>query len=224
MCRRVNRVDATDVRPGSHRWAVTAQRAVDTMLTPSTRVDLWHAPREHPRRMAPASSTRQEHAETVGTQRRWREQDSTPLNRIVAGQQCRALRARRGSRRFVASGGCVVARLWLWPSRLPAMGWSVPVGHRSLCSACGPVGQHGGGGLPREPWIVAFEHERQTSEISCPPRDGGHLNGVEDRTRWSCCTRGARDWTCRNGTRRCACGSLVPVEPGPPRRSRPGGR
>jgi hypothetical protein len=27
---------------------------------------------------------------------------------------------------------------------------------RSLCSAVEPVGQHGGGGLPREPWIVAL--------------------------------------------------------------------
>ncbi len=37
-----------------------------------------------------------------------------------------------------------------------------------------PVGQHGGGGLPRGPWIVAFEHERQTSGSSLPS-PGGHL-------------------------------------------------
>jgi hypothetical protein len=43
----------------------------------------------------------------------------------------------------------------------------------SISSACEPVVEHGGGGLPREPWIVAVEHERQTSNHSCPPR-GGH--------------------------------------------------
>src|SRR6185437_11917870 len=42
---------------------------------------------------------------------------------------------------------------------------SAPVGRRSLCSAAEPVGQHGGGGLPREPWIVAFEHEHQTPNL-----------------------------------------------------------
>jgi len=47
----------------------------------------------------------------------------------------------------------------------------VPVGPRFLCGACEPVGQHGGGGLPREPWTVAFEHARQTSLSPCPPRD-----------------------------------------------------
>jgi len=31
-----------------------------------------------------------------------------------------------------------------------------------LCGAVEPVVQHGGGGLPREPWIGAFEPERQT--------------------------------------------------------------
>ena len=39
---------------------------------------------------------------------------------------------------------------------------------RCLCGACEPVGQHGGGGLPREPWIGAFEPERQTSDFSLP--------------------------------------------------------
>lgn len=36
---------------------------------------------------------------------------------------------------------------------------------RSLCGAVEPVGQHGGGGLPREPWIGAFEPERQTFDL-----------------------------------------------------------
>jgi|GEM_PF-4405815 len=36
---------------------------------------------------------------------------------------------------------------------------------RSVCGACEPVVQRGGGGLPRGPWIVAFEHERQTSAL-----------------------------------------------------------
>ncbi|MDT5199372.1 MAG: hypothetical protein QOH34_894, partial [Mycobacterium sp.] len=31
-----------------------------------------------------------------------------------------------------------------------------------LSGAGEPVGQHGGGGLPREPWIGAIEPERQT--------------------------------------------------------------
>jgi hypothetical protein len=39
------------------------------------------------------------------------------------------------------------------------------VGRRIVCSACVPGYQHGGGGLPREPWIVAVEHESQTPEL-----------------------------------------------------------
>ena len=41
-----------------------------------------------------------------------------------------------------------------------------------LSGADEPVGQHGGGGLPREPWIGAIESERQTFEFPCPPHDG----------------------------------------------------
>ena len=37
--------------------------------------------------MAPASPMPQGHAQTVATQGRWRERDSTPRNRIVAGQR-----------------------------------------------------------------------------------------------------------------------------------------
>ena len=37
-----------------------------------------------------------------------------------------------------------------------------------LCGAGEPVGQHGGGGLPREPWIGAVEPVRQTFEFSLP--------------------------------------------------------
>src|SRR6185312_3440839 len=51
-------------------------------------------------------------------------------------------------------------------------GWSALVRRRFLCGAVEPVGQHGGGGLPREPWIVAIEHEHQTSDFPCPPRRG----------------------------------------------------
>ena len=43
---------------------------------------------------------------------------------------------------------------------------------RCLSGACEPVGQHGGGGLPREPWIGAIEPERQIFEFPCPPHDG----------------------------------------------------
>jgi hypothetical protein len=74
------------------------------------------------------------------------------------------------------SGGQLRCRVgfWSWFGWACRMGWFVPVGHRCLCSACEPVGQHGGGGFPRGPWIVALEHERQTSGFPCPPRDG-HL-------------------------------------------------
>jgi hypothetical protein len=52
-----------------------------------------------------------------------------------------------------------------------------------LCGAGEPVGQHGDGGLPREPWIGAIEPERQTFEVSLPsPRrtpPGGRVGRKE---------------------------------------------
>ena len=38
-----------------------------------------------------------------------------------------------------------------------------------LSGAGEPVGQHGGGGLPREPWIGAIEPERQTFNLPALP-------------------------------------------------------
>ena len=55
--------------------------------------------------------------------------------------------------------------------RVAPMVGLVPARHRFLCIADEPVVQHGGGGLPREPRTIAFEHERQTSDFSCSPRD-----------------------------------------------------
>src|SRR5450631_884580 len=62
----------------------------------------------------------------------------------------------------------------------PVPWWCLSVGHwvvrpgpapDSRC-AFEPVGQHGGGGTPREPRIVAFEYERQLSPTTpcTPPR------------------------------------------------------
>jgi hypothetical protein len=51
-----------------------------------------------------------------------------------------------------------------------------------LSGAGEPVGQHGGGGLPREPWIGAIEPERPTFESPCPPHDGHRRRpGGKDR-------------------------------------------
>ena len=61
----------------------------------------------------------------------------------------------------------VVREDWAWLRLLAVslgrtlMGFVV-VDPDVLCGAGEPVGQHGGGGLPREPWIGAFEPERQT--------------------------------------------------------------
>src|SRR3954454_15075263 len=52
-----------------------------------------------------------------------------------------------------------------------------------LCGACEPVGQHGGGGRPREPWSVAFEHECQSLRYAKAPRaptpDSTRREGLE---------------------------------------------
>src|SRR3954454_23680139 len=49
--------------------------------------------------------------------------------------------------------------------------------------ACEPVGQHGGGGRPREPWSVAFEHECQSLRYAKAPRaatpDSTRREGLE---------------------------------------------
>jgi hypothetical protein len=53
---------------------------------------------------------------------------------------------------------------------------------RILCSAGEPVGQHGGGGLPREPWIGALRARASDSCISLPtPRraPSGPSTGIE---------------------------------------------
>ncbi len=55
---------------------------------------------------------------------------------------------------------------------------------RMLCGACEPVGQHGGGGLLREPWIGASEPERQTFDISLLSPRRTSLSGREEVGRW----------------------------------------
>src|SRR3954454_20312676 len=84
-----------------------------------------------------------------------------------------------------------------------------------LCGACEPVGQHGGGGHAREPWSVAFEHERQTFDL--PALLGTNpwtTNGVVERGKspWRSCMRGARGSISPSGTRRSASGSPGPAD------------
>jgi hypothetical protein len=43
------------------------------------------------------------------------------------------------------------------------------VGHRSLCGACEPVGQHGVEGCHGNRGLLPFEHERQTSFFPALP-------------------------------------------------------
>ena len=95
------------------------------------------------------------------------------------GRGARGIVAEAAGQQRGASGAPWCAKIWgrrglLWS---PGDRWGqgrVRRGRpRILCSACEPVGQHGGGGLPREPWIVAVEPERQTPVSPCPPR-GGH--------------------------------------------------
>jgi hypothetical protein len=57
-------------------------------------------------------------------------------------------------------------------------GLSVPTGRRYLCSAVGPVGQHGGGGLLTGTVDVAFEHE-----AAHPPADPTPLSQPQRRVR-----------------------------------------
>ncbi len=64
----------------------------------------------------------------------------------------------RGAGKFLyPGGGCVGAgcgvMVGMWGSRLTPR----------VSSAVEPVVEHGGGELPTEPWIVAFEHEYQIS-------------------------------------------------------------
>lgn len=81
---------------------------------------------------------------------------------VVPGQQARRLRSwpHHGAGRF--GGPVALAGGRAEPGRVRR---GRP---RFICGACEPVGQHGGGGLPREPWIGAFEPERQTFEFSLP--------------------------------------------------------
>lgn len=68
---------------------------------------------------------------------------------------------------------------WLRTVVVGADAWGVRRGRpRIPCGACEPVGQHGGGGLPREPWIGASEPERQTSDFS-PALPATDTGGVE---------------------------------------------
>src|ERR1700676_368164 len=71
----------------------------------------------------------------------------------------------------------VVREDWAWLLLLAVLAGRrlvefVVVDPDCLSGAGEPVGQHGGGGLPREPWIGAIEPERQTFQSPCPPHDG----------------------------------------------------
>jgi len=72
----------------------------------------------------------------------------------------RRVRAHHGGRRLGA--GCCCWRRW---GETGGVRRGDP---DCLCGAVEPVGQHGGGGLPREPWIGAIEPERQTFESPLP--------------------------------------------------------
>ena len=88
-------------------------------------------------------------------------------NMASAGQQYGAVfDAHRGGRRLGA--GSPPLSVGVWGRRLV---WFVVVDPVCLCGAVEPVGQHGGGGLPREPWIGAVEPERQTFTSPYPPHD-----------------------------------------------------
>ena len=64
--------------------------------------------------------------------------------------------------------------LWSCSGSARTLEASVPVRHRKLCSACEPVGQHGGGGLPREPWNVASSTSvRLLIFLALPGTDNG---------------------------------------------------
>jgi hypothetical protein len=68
----------------------------------------------------------------------------------------------------LSSRRTVVGEDWALVALVGRAGWGgdwsrfVVVDPDLLCGAFEPVGQHGDGGLPREPWIGAIEPERQT--------------------------------------------------------------
>ena len=88
------------------------------------------------------------------------------LGKLPGQQRGAVFEAHHGARRFGAA---------CWLLAAVARGgaeWVRRGRPRCLCGAGEPVGQHGGGGLPREPWIGAVEPVRQTFDSPCPPRDG----------------------------------------------------
>src|SRR5674476_640322 len=91
----------------------------------------------------------------------------TVFSQVSTGETSRSLAVAREDCGRLASRWGSGGRRCRWRT----LAVCVRVGPRFLCGACEPVGQHGGGGLPREPWTVAFEHARQTSLSPCPPRD-----------------------------------------------------
>ena len=84
-----------------------------------------------------------------------------------------------------------------------------------------PVSQHGGGGLPREPWIGALSPcVRLATFLPSPRRTPSH-SGLREKgaAQWTSFTRAARAWTFRRRTPKCASASTVPVAAKPAKRS-----
>jgi hypothetical protein len=79
-----------------------------------------------------------------------------------------------------------------------------------LSGAGEPVDQHGGGGLPREPWIGAIEPERQTFNLpALPTTDTAGATGGKGEGPWKWFMPAVQGWIYRRGTPKCASGSLV---------------
>ena len=99
---------------------------------------------------------------------------------VSAGQQRGAAGAPWGAKIPVASRSAVVTG---WSTG--ETGWVRRGRPRSLCSACEPVGQHGGGGRHGNRGLVPSSPSVRLSESPCPPRDG-HLVMVRRLgSRWS---------------------------------------
>jgi hypothetical protein len=130
-----------------------------------------------------------------------------PASRVrkLSGQPSGAVfEAHRGPRRLGAGCSC-----WpCWQGRT-LVGFVV-VDPDLLCGAGEPVGQHGDGGLPREPWIGAIEPERQIFEFPCPPHDGHRrCSAGKGEGLWKSFMPAVPGWISQRETPRCASGSPV---------------
>ena len=76
-----------------------------------------------------------------------------------------------------------------------------------------PVSQHGGGGLPREPWIGASSPCVRLPTLPALPTTDAFTVGYDRREHppWTSFTRVARDWTFPRRTLKSASGSTAPA-------------